>query len=492
MKTLGKILLASALLSVSCLMAPAYASAEIRLVPNPVSVEYSGKGVKLNSQTRKPKLKTRIDSSLAEEEYILDSRKGKVLITAGGEAGIHWGKETLRQILVQCGNHIPGLLIHDRPAFAYRGSLLDCSRHFFSVDEVKRYIDILSLHKLNVLHWHLTDDQGWRLEIKKYPRLTEVGAWRMSGGKRYGGYYTREDVMEIVRYAGEHHITVIPEIELPGHSMAALTAYPELGCTGDGYEVEEKWGIFQDILCAGKERTMHFLFDVLDEVCELFPSTYIHIGGDEAPKTKWKECPDCQKKMREEGIETEDGLQGYLVRKVEEYLNAKGRKIIGWDEILSCGVTPTATVMSWRGTEGGIEAAKKGNDVIMSPHTYFYLDYYQTRQHTVYESEGTAYHSYLPLSKCYSFNPYESLDSKQSEYIKGIQANVWTEYITNFKGVEQKSLPRLAALSEVAWNHKGRTSYEDFVERCRTALLPIYELEGYDYADFVFRNPPIK
>lgn len=484
-------MLAGTLALLSCSQTPDVESSAIQLVPNPVSIEYAGNGARINPRTHSPRVRNKIDTSLAEEEYILDSRHGRVVITAGSDAGLHWAVETLRQILVQCEGRIPGLLIHDAPAFRYRGSLLDCSRHFFTVDEVKRYIDILSMHKLNVLHWHLTDDQGWRVEIKKYPLLTEVGAWR-GNSERYGGFYTQEELKEVVRYAGEHHITVIPEIELPGHSLAALASYPELGCRSDGYEVTEKWGIFSDILCAGKDTTLEFLRDVLDEVCEIFPSEYIHIGGDEAPKTRWESCPLCQKRMEEEGLESEDALQGYLVREVEAYLNSKGRKVIGWDEILSCGVTPTATVMSWRGTEGGIEAAKKGNDVIMSPYTYFYLDYYQTRQHTVYETEGTAYHSYLPLNKCYSFDPFESLDSEQSKYIIGIQANVWTEYITTFKGVEQKSLPRLAALSEVAWSPAGRTGYDEFVERCRAALLPLYEEQGYNYADFVFRNPPVR
>lgn len=472
---------------------PASLNTDISIVPNPVSMEYCGKGVKLMKSTGFPKVRYVIDGSLGEEEYIIDAsgeKSRKVIVTAGSDAGKFWADVTLSQIVMQSSGRIAGLVIKDAPEFAYRGSLLDCGRHFWTVDEVKRYIDILVMHKLNVLHWHLTEDQGWRAEIRKYPRLTEIGAYR--GEENYGGYYTREDMMDVVKYAAERHVTVIPEIEMPGHSLAALTAYPELGCTGEGYHVEENWGIFPDVYCVGKDTTLHFLCDVLDEICEIFPSEYIHIGGDESPRTRWEDCPDCQRRMQEEGLTEEAELQGWLVRKIEEHLNAKGRRIIGWDEILEGGVTPTATVMSWRGTEGGIAAARQGNDVIMSPYTYFYLDYYQTMNHLQYETEGTAYHSYLPLSKCYSFNPFDGLDDSQKNFIKGIQANAWTEYMTSFEGVEQKALPRLAALSEVAWSTSNRTSYEEFVERCRKALVPAYEEAGYNFADFVFRNPPVR
>lgn len=465
---------------------------EIAIVPNPVSIEYSGKGVRMERDTRRPEMEQVIDSTLSPEEYILDATGAsgdRVIITAGSNAGLWWGEQTLREILSQSGRRIPGVMICDKPSFEYRGVHLDCCRHFFPVEDVKRFIDIANLHKVNVFHWHLTDDQGWRAEIKKYPRLTEVGAYR--GESHYGSFYTQEDMKEVVSYAAERHMTVIPEIEMPGHALAALTAYPELGCTGEGYEVTEEWGVFDDVFCIGKEETFSFLEDVLDEICDIFPSEYIHIGGDEAPRTRWKECPDCRRRMKEEGLKSADQLQSYLVRRMEQYLNSKGRRIIGWDEILLGGVTSTATVMSWQGTKGGIEAARLGNDVIMSPYTYFYLDYYQTKDHTQ-EPEGTTYETYLPLEKCYSFDPYDKLKPEQTSHIKGIQANTWTEHMYDIEDVEHMVLPRLAAMAEVSWSTSRRTSYEDFVERCRKALLPLYESAGYNYADYAFRNPPVE
>lgn len=463
---------------------------DIAIVPNPVSMDYSGKGVKVDRDSGRPEVEQIIDSTLAAEEYILDATGAagnKVIITAGSAAGLWWGEQTLREILQQSGRHIPGLLISDRPEFEYRGVHLDCCRHFFPIEDVKKFIDIANLHKLNVFHWHLTDDQGWRAEIKGFPRLTEVGAYR--GESHYGSYYTREEMKEIVDYAAERFMTVIPEIEMPGHALAALTAYPDLGCTGEGYSVTEEWGVFDDVFCIGKEGTFEFLEGVLDEICGIFPSEYIHIGGDEAPRTRWKDCPDCRKRMKEEGLKTEDQLQSYMVKRIEQYLNGKGRCIIGWDEILKGGVTSTATVMSWQGTKGGIEAARMGNDVIMAPYTYFYLDYYQTKDHSQ-EPEGTSYETYLPLSKCYSFDPFEKLNQKQAGHIKGIQANTWTEHMYTIEDVEHMVLPRLAAMAEVSWSCSNRTSYEDFVERCREALVPIYRTRGYNYADYAFRNPP--
>lgn len=464
--------------------------AEVVIVPQPVSVEYSGKGVSLTAG--RPAVKNVIDATLAEEEYLLDASGAAgdtVYVKAGSEAGLWWAEMTLREILAQSPERVPGVKIADRPEFAYRGAHLDCCRHFFSIDDVKKYIDILSLHKINVFHWHLTDDQGWRAEIRKYPLLTEIGSKRGESG--YGGYYTQEQMKEIVAYAAQRHISVIPEIEMPGHALAALAAYPELGCKGEGYKVTEEWGVFPDVLCIGKEKTFEFLQDVLDEICEIFPGEYIHIGGDEAPRTRWKTCPDCQRRMKEEGIRTEDGLQGYLLRRIEGFLQGKGRRLIGWDEILDGGVTPSATVMSWRGTKGGIKAARMGNDVIMSPSTYFYLDYYQTLNPAA-EPEGTTYPTYLPLKKCYSFDPFESLDKEQSAYIKGIQANVWTEHMYTFSDVEHMALPRLAALAEVSWSTSRRTSYSDFVARITKALLPIYKASGYNYADYAFRKPAVE
>lgn len=465
---------------------------ELSIVPNPVSMEYSGKGVSIDKRTMRPEVDKVIDKSLAEEEYILDAtgeNGDRISVTAGSEAGLWWAEQTLREILVQCSGHIPGVRICDKPEFEYRGVHLDCCRHFFSIDDVKKFIDIANLHKINVLHWHLTDDQGWRAEIKKYPRLTEVGAYR--GESHYGSFYTQEEMKGIVEYAAERHMTVIPEIEMPGHALAALAAYPELGCTGEGYAVTEEWGVFEDVFCVGKEETFEFLEGVLDEICEIFPGKFIHIGGDEAPRVRWESCPDCQKRMKAEGLKSTDQLQSYLVQRIEKYLNDKGRSIIGWDEILMGGVTSTATVMSWQGTKGGIEAAKLGNDVIMTPSTYFYLDYYQTKDHSQ-EPEGTTYETYLPLKKCYSFDPFEGLNSEQAGHIKGIQANTWTEHMYVIEDVEHMVLPRIAALAEVSWSTSNRTSYGQFVERCRKALLPVYESCGYNYADYAFQTPPVE
>lgn len=344
-------------------------------------------GLSTAKSLRKATVKLSIDPALAEEGYTLDSTSDKeeILLAGGSVKGVWWGLQTLEQLLVAATENpaqmrIPALRIEDAPRFAYRGAHLDCGRHFFTTDEVKTYIDIISAHKINTFHWHLTEDQGWRIEIKKYPELTRIGSQRPEtyvghlyahtgkyDGTPHGGYYTQDEIRDIVAYAAERQITIIPEIEMPGHAVAALASYPWLGCRGEGYEVWTSWGVNKDIFCVGKETTFEFLQNVLDEVCDLFPGEYIHIGGDEAPRDSWKTCPHCQKRMKELGLEKEAQLQSYLVARIEKYLNAKGRKIIGWDEILEGGVTPTATVMSWRGAEGGIAAAKQGNDAIMVP-----------------------------------------------------------------------------------------------------------------------------
>ena len=478
---------------------------DIAIVPNPVSMQGGGKGVLL-PESGIPEIKTRIDRRLGAEEYTLDTRHGRIVISAGSQAGIFYGKMSLEQIVAQLPaegeKRIPGPLIHDKPAFAYRGAHLDCCRHIFPLDAVKAYIDILALHKLNVFHWHLTDDQGWRAEIKSYPRLTEVGSMRsetvighqsskkpMYDGTPHGGYYTQEEMREIVAYAAERHITVIPEIEMPGHALAALASYPELGCRGADYpyQVARSWGIFPEVLCAGNPETVVFLEKVLDEICDIFPSEYIHIGGDEAPRSEWEKCPKCQALMREKGFTREAELQSYLITTVEQYLAGKGRKIIGWDEILEGGVSQSATVMSWRGAKGGIAAAKLGNDVIMTPNSHFYLDYYQTADPAGNgEPLGIGHH--LPLRKCYAFDPYDQLNDAEKAHIKGIQANMWTEYVASFEHIEKMVLPRLAALSEVAWSNTNRTSYEAFVQRISTALLPIYAERNYVWSPYAFNG----
>jgi hexosaminidase len=303
---------------------------------------------------------------LGDEGYRLKVGRRRIDISAPRPAGLFYGIQTLRQLGLGAGP-VPCAEIEDSPRFAWRGMLLDCCRHFMSLDTVKKYIDLLAGYKMNVFHWHLTEDQGWRLEIKRYPRLTEVGAWRIQNGKRYGGFYTQDEVREVVAYAAARHVTVVPEIEMPGHAVAAIAAYPELSCTGKPIAVETHWGIFNDVFCPGKESTFEFIQNVLDEVCELFPSTYIHIGGDECPKHYWKTCPDCQARIKAEGLKDENELQGYLTRRVDKYMLAKGRRIIGWDEILEGGVSKTAVVQSWRGLAGAVAAAALGNPVISSP-----------------------------------------------------------------------------------------------------------------------------
>ena len=470
---------------------------DLSIVPNPVSVLGCGKSVNIKE---KPDIKVRINQKLGAEEYYLDTHKGRIEITAGSEAGVFWARQTLAQMVAQCGDVLPGVRIHDYPKFPYRGAHLDCCRHFFSVDEVKQFIDILALHKINVFHWHLTEDQGWRAEIKQYPKLTEVGSVRKEtlvghygsntyDGTPYGGFYTQDEMRDVVTYAAERFITVVPEIEMPGHASAALASYPELGCRGKDYpyEVQTTWGVFPEVFCAGNPETVTFLEGVLDEICDIFPSEYIHIGGDEAPREEWEKCPKCQALMKEKGFTREAELQSYLITTVEQYLAGKGRKIIGWDEILEGGVSQNATVMSWRGAKGGIEAAKLGNDVIMTPNSYFYFDYYQTKGREE-NGEPLAIGGYLPLRKCYEFDPYDQLNDEEKAHIKGIQANLWTEYIATFDHVQHMVLPRMAALAEVAWNPEGRTGYNAFVGRIEKALLPIYCERGYHYADYAFKG----
>ena len=477
---------------------------QLSIVPNPISIQYEGRGVKLPVNATMPRLYAPIDENLEPEEYILDTRKGKVKIKGGSDAAIFWAQQTLLQIIAQVrnqgGDRIPGVLIHDKPAFPYRGAHLDCCRHFFTVDEVKTFIDMIALHKLNVFHWHLTEDQGWRAEIKEYPRLTEVGAVRAEtlvghygsneyDGTPYGGFYTQEEMRDVVDYAARRHVTVIPEIEMPGHASAALASYPELGCRGADYpyKVQTTWGVFPEVFCAGNPETVVFLENVLDEICDIFPSEYIHIGGDEAPRDEWEKCPKCQALMKEKGYTREAELQSYLITTVEQYLAERGRKIIGWDEILDGGVSQSATVMSWRGAQGGIAAAKMGNDVVMTPNSHFYLDYYQTAD-PAGNGEPLAIGGYLPLSKCYAFDPYDQLNDDEKAHIKGIQANIWTEYIPTFAQVQHMALPRLAALAEVAWCPDNRTDYEAFVERVAAALLPVYQDRDYVYADYAFQG----
>ncbi|MEZ4806907.1 MAG: beta-N-acetylhexosaminidase [Flavobacteriales bacterium] len=381
----------------------------------------------------------RTDTLLPDEWYRLEVGAGGITISAPSERGLYRGSRTLAQLLEQGSevSSLPCLTITDHPRFPWRGMHLDVVRHFFPVDFVKRYIDLLARYKMNSFHWHLTDDQGWRIEIKSRPKLTEVGAWR-SGSQvgpyarlefdtvRYGGYYTQDEIREVVAYAAARHINVVPEIEMPGHALAALAAYPQVGCTGGPYAVNRGWGVFEDVFCAGNDSTFSLLEDVLTEVMELFPSPYIHIGGDECPKERWKECPKCQARMKAEGLKDEHELQSWFIQRIERFVNAKGRKIIGWDEILEGGLAPNAAVMSWRGTEGGVAAAKSGHYAVMSPGSHCYFDHYQGDP----ANEPLAFGGYTTVQKVYSYEPIPAeLNAEEAKYILGAQGNLWTEYI---------------------------------------------------------------
>jgi len=405
--------------------------------------------------------------------YELEVKNQQIKIT-GNAIGTFYAYQTLMQLVQKKAGkyYIPNCSIKDYPRFAYRGMHLDVGRHFFSVNFIKKYIDYLATYKYNNFHWHLTEDQGWRIEIKKYPLLTQVGSCRdrtligRYGSNRYDsipycGYYTQQQVKEIVKYAAERYITVIPEIEMPGHSTAALASYPYLGCTKGPYKVMDTWGVLDDVYCAGNDSTYRFLQDVLDEVMGLFPSKYIHIGGDECPKERWKICPVCQKKIKDEGLKDEHALQSYFIQRIEKYLNSKGRKIIGWDEILEGGLAPNATVMSWRGEEGGIAAAKDNHDVIMTPGSHCYLDHSQSRN-----EDSVTIGGYLPLEKVYAYEPIPAvLNASQAKYILGAQGNVWTEYMANPEKVEYMIFPRMIALSEVLWSQKEKRNWNDFEKR---------------------------
>ncbi len=449
-----------------------------------------------------------VDSTLADEAYTLNIRRKEIAVKASQRAGFIYAIQTLKQLLPveiygsapspDAKWSVPCVTIADAPRFAYRGMMLDVSRHFFSTDEVKRYIDIMAAYKLNTLHWHLSDDQGWRVEIKSFPRLTEVGSirkktmilkeWENYDNTPYGGFYTQEQIRDIVAYADARGITVIPEIDLPGHMMAALAAYSVLGCTGGPYDVSGQWGVRDDVLCPGKESTFKFIEGVLTEIMELFPSKYIHIGGDECPKVRWQECPACQARIKALGLTDTDKhakefyLQSYVTKRVEAFLNANGRQIIGWDEILEGELAPNATVMSWRGNEGGIEAAKQHHKVIMTPTSHFYFDYYQSLDT---ENEPFGIGGYVPVERVYSYELPQELQGEQLKYVWGIQANMWSEYITSDEQLEYMLLPRLAALSEVQWCEPTTKSWERFVENIPHNVA-MYDVNGYKNAKHIY------
>ncbi len=429
-----------------------------------------------------------IDTAVSDnsEGYILSVTGRSIFLKSPSAEGLFRGVQTIRQLLPpqletegaltgEAAAVLPACYITDAPRFSYRGLHLDVCRHFFTVDEVKRYLDIMALHKFNVFHWHLTDDQGWRIEIKKYPELTTVGSQRKEtlaghGGRPpftfdgipHGGYYTQEQAREIVKYAADRFITVIPEIEMPGHAVAAIASYPWLSCTGNELDVQTRWGVFDDVFCAGKDTVFAFLEDVLDEVIEIFPSEYIHIGGDECPKVRWENCSSCQKRIKDEGLKDEHGLQSWFITRMEKYLNARGRQIIGWDEILEGGLAPGATVMSWRGVNGGIEAARMGHDAIMTPTGFAYLDYYQSEP----VGEPLAIGGYVPLEKVYSFEPLPAeLTPDEQKHILGFQGNVWTEYIPTLSHLEYMAFPRAFAIAETGWTPALKKDFEEFLTR---------------------------
>lgn len=443
-----------------------------------------------------------LNSDLGEEAYILESSKKQLRIESQDANGAFYGVQTLLQLMdinkidsvIEYSNIVPGVKIYDKPRFKWRGMHLDVCRHFYDKEFVKKYIDLIAMHKMNTFHWHLTEDQGWRIEIKKYPKLTEIGSYRdetMIGkdfdkfdNTPHGGFYTQEDIKEIVKYAADRFITIVPEIEMPGHSLAALSAYPELGCTGGPYELAKTWGVFEDVYCAGNEKTFEFMEDVLTEVIALFPGKYIHIGGDECPKEQWEKCPKCQQRIKDEGLKDEFELQSYFIRRIEKFLIANNKKLIGWDEILEGGLAPEATVMSWRGTEGGIKAAQMGHYVVMSPNDECYFDHYQADP----KNEPLAIGGFTDLKEVYNYEPIPNkLNSNEAKYILGAQANVWTEYITTPEYLEYMVLPRMCALSEVVWTDKQNknstteyTGFEDFKLRLQKHLLRL-EYKNYNY-----------
>jgi hexosaminidase len=443
---------------------------------------------------------TNSPDTLGPEGYSLSVQPTKILLTANQPAGIGMGIQTIKQLLPPAFNFtsvaVPALEITDKPAYSWRGLHLDVVRHFFPVSDIKKYIDYMAMHKLNTFHWHLTDDQGWRIEIKKYPKLTEVGGWRdgtivghalerpqQFDGKKYGGFYTQDEIREVVQYAKDRHISIVPEIEMPGHALAALAAYPELSCTGGPFKTEQAWGIFEDVFCAGNEQTYHFLEDVLTEVASLFPGQVIHIGGDEVPKTRWKACPKCQAKIASENLKSENELHGYFIQRIAKFLKTKDKRIIGWDEILDGGIPNNTLIMSWRGTAGGIKAAEQQHGVVMTPTSHLYFDYYQGDQ----QLEPLAFGGYTPLSKVYSFNPTPNkLTPSEKRFIVGAQANLWTEYIPTFKQVEYMLFPRIAAASEVFWTSTANKNWDNFTQRMQ-GQYKRYDALGINYSTSAYQ-----
>ena len=432
-----------------------------------------------------------LDSNIQDESYQLSIKPNSVTVT-GSEAGLFYGLQSIKQLIspYETGSiKLPVAEIIDKPRFEYRGAMLDVARYFFSVEEVKRFIDLMAFYKLNTFHWHLTEDAGWRIEIKKYPLLTQIGAWRRGTQSNHdpasfdrlphGGFYTQEQIKDVVEYAQQKNITIIPEFDMPGHTLTVLAAYPEVSCTGGPFKVLEQWGIQEDILCAGNEHTYKMVEDILDEILELFPSEIIHIGGDEAPKERWKACHKCQAKMEEQNLQNEDELQSYFIKRVSTYLQSKGRRALGWDEIMDGGLAPNTMVMSWRGEEGGIKAAQLGHEVVMAPNVFMYLDYYQG----VPEEEPLNIWGDVPLRRVYEYEPFSpQIPAENHKYIIGVQGNLWMEYIHSLPKLDYMAFPRLAAVAEVNWSEPEK-DFDDFQTRLS------YNLRWLDKKGVNFRVP---
>lgn len=433
--------------------------------------------------------------SLGKEGYLLSVKPNQIIVKAKNSNGAFYAMQSILQLmpvtkqeLSKSSIPLPAVEIIDMPRFEWRGLMLDCGRYYYSINFLKKYIDYIAMHKMNTFHWHLTEDHGWRLEIKKYPRLTDIGAWRTEtefthgrlNGTPTGGFYTQEQAKELVRYAAARFVNIVPEIEMPGHSTAALIAYPELSCTGGPFKTLARWGIQKEIFCAGNDKTFHFLEDVLSEVTNIFPNAVIHIGGDEAPKDRWKACPKCQKRIKDEGLKDEHELQSYFIKRIEKFVLKKNRNIIGWDEILEGGLAPNAWVMSWRGTKGGIEAAKQHHNVVMAPYDYYYLDYYQGKPSI--EPNAISDGAINTLEKVYNYEPFDkALTAEQAQYIKGVQGNVWSEFIHTPEKVEYMAFPRAAAVAETGWSPAHLKNWNDFAKRME-AQYQRYDLIGLNYA----------
>ena len=474
----------------------AFAKVDYRVIPLPQSIKMDAKARTIEWKAdATPKTVVDLKGENAEAYRIVVDQKG-VTVHGASEAGVFYGLQTFQKsIALEEGETVtlPMAVVEGAPRFKYRGVHLDCARHFMPLGFIYRFIDILALHQVNEFHWHLTDDQGWRFEVKSMPLLTQKGSYRPFTvvGKNCGiyddspetGYYTQEEMRQVVAYAREHHINIIPEIDLPGHMVAALSVYPELGCTGGPYAVWSDWGVSPDILCAGNPKVLPFLKQILGELCDVFPSKIIHIGGDESPRDRWQQCPKCQAKMKELGLKNEAQLQTYINKELDKFLTSRGRTLMGWDETLEGGLSENAMIMSWRGEEGGVAAARQHHEAVMTPGGWCYFDHYQLRNKNPQDQniQPLGIGGYLPLSKVYGYDPVpKELSAEEAKYIVGVQCNLWSEYLVSPQHVEYMLMPRLAALSEVQWLETDRKNYDDFQQRLQN-MERIYDKKGWSY-----------